>query len=68
MMTSEKKKLNKSSKDYTNSLAAYGCPTCTQDICQPGNTANQTSIKMQVISRHFLIGDNLCTALPIIHN
>ena len=32
-MENEKKKLNKSSKDYTNSMAAYNCNSCDQQPC-----------------------------------
>ena len=36
-MENEKKKLNKSSKDYTSSIAAYGCPSCHQQPCTNPN-------------------------------
>ena len=36
-MVNEKKKLNKSSKDYTNSMAAYNCSSCTQEPCSGTN-------------------------------
>lgn len=44
-MTIEKKKLNKSNNNYTNSLAAYNCNSCTQtDMCNDGKGgANYTS-------------------------
>ena len=38
-MENEKKKLNKSSKDYTNSMAAYSCHSCYQETCAGTDTA-----------------------------
>jgi hypothetical protein len=41
-MANEKKKLNKSNKNYTNSLAAYNCNSCSQFGCG-GTPTNYSS-------------------------
>ena len=43
-MENEKKKLNKSSKDYTNSMAAYNCNSCGQETCE-GTGGNQSYVE-----------------------